>query len=116
MNQHAQEQHMANSTQCLNTLQLVVVLVESGDLDRRTVLALAHTLDKSTQLIRWVQGIALHQFPVVEHTLRECLSRGSSSQVGHEPEGLQDREVGIQVVDRGTRAVVFLEDVSALLI
>jgi hypothetical protein len=53
---------------------------------------------------------------VVEHALREGLAGGCSAEVCDETEGLEHREVCVQVVDRGARAVVLSEDVAALLV
>merc|ERR1719506_1161852 len=97
-------------------LQLVVVLGQVRHLDRGAALTLADGLDELTKLVVRVEGVTVHEGPVVEHTLREGLARGGSAEVGDETEGLEHRQVGVEVVDRGARALVLGEDVATLLV
>lgn len=93
-------------------LQLVVVVCVVGKLDLDT-LALAGLEDEATNLGSGIEGRATGEnLPVVEDGLREGLARGGLAQIGVETERLQNGEVGLDVEERGTRALLLVEDVT----
>lgn len=57
-----------------------------------------------------------HGLPVVKDTLREGLARGGSTEGAGETKGLNDRQVGLQVEDGGSRPLCLLKDVATLLV
>merc|ERR1712072_812025 len=58
-------------------------------------------------------GVTAHLLPMVKHTLWECLARCSLTQLAHESEGLEHRQVSLEVVNRGARSLVLGEDVAS---
>ena len=93
-------------------LQLVIVVVDTGNLDLDT-LAFTHLGNNGTNLGGGVQRRTTGQdLPVIEDRLREGLSRGGGTEISVEAEGLQDGEVGLDVEQRGTRALLLVEDVT----
>mmetsp|Transcript_4547 Transcript_4547/g.16302 ORF Transcript_4547/g.16302 Transcript_4547/m.16302 type:complete len:510 (-) Transcript_4547:1054-2583(-) len=61
----------------------------------------------------WVRG---HHLPVIEDRLWEGLARGGGPENSGESEGLDDRQVGLDVVDWGSWPLLLLEDDSSLLV
>jgi len=99
-----------------NRLKLVVVLGKVWDLNRGAALALADGLDEIVKLVAFTEGITGHESPVIEHTLWESLAGSGGTEVGDESEGLEDRKVGVEVVNWGTWTLVLGEDVATLLV
>ena len=62
------------------------------------------------------QHTASHQLPVVEHTLRECLSLSMAPQVGGETERLHDREVGLDGEHGRAWTLLLAKDLSSALV
>lgn len=87
-------------------------VLDTGHLDLDT-LALAHLGDNLADLGGVVQRRATGQdLPVVEDGLREGLAGGGGTEIAVEAEGLQDRQVGLDVEERSTGALLLLEDVT----
>mmetsp|Transcript_7513 Transcript_7513/g.20518 ORF Transcript_7513/g.20518 Transcript_7513/m.20518 type:complete len:915 (-) Transcript_7513:51-2795(-) len=94
-----------------SSLELVLVVVEGGDLLLET-LALADASDERNRLLIG-ERVAVHGGPVVEHHLREGLSRGGLAEGAGEAEGLLHRQVGLDVVEGGARALRLLHHGAA---
>ncbi|TLD26845.1 hypothetical protein PspLS_04985 [Pyricularia sp. CBS 133598] len=85
-------------------------VLDAGNLGLET-LALPGVLDDGTSLGGGVEGRAtLEDLPVVEDGLGEGLSRGTLAQIGVETERLHDGEVGLDGEQRGTGALLLVED------
>merc|ERR1719390_318273 len=91
---------------CLDCLELVFVLVERRDVLLAT-LTLTDVLDELTGLRIRVERIAVKHIPVIKHALRERLARGRRAKSTRETEGFHDRQVRLDVVNRGTRTLDF---------
>lgn len=93
-------------------LQLVVVVLDTGHFDLET-LALAHLGDDGSDLGGVVEGRATGQsLPMVEDGLGEGLSGSGLAQIGVEAERLQNGEVGLDVEQGSTGALLLVEDVT----
>jgi hypothetical protein len=79
-------------------------------------LALADVQDEGVCLCAWLHGVSLHQLPVIEHTLGECLAGRGCAQGGCESEGLNDGQVRLDVVHGGTWALHLLKHHATLLV
>jgi hypothetical protein len=95
-----------------NRLELVVVVVVSGNLGLET-LALAHVLGDLTgeggSVERRTTG---EDLPMVEDQLGEGLTGGGGTEIGVETEGLLDGKVGLDVEQGSSGTLGLLEDVT----
>lgn len=93
-------------------LQLVVVVLVAGNLKLNT-LALTGVKHKLANLGSAIERRATGQnLPVIEDGLREGLARGGLAKIGVEAERLQNGEVGLDVEEGSTRALLLVEDVT----
>mmetsp|Transcript_34577 Transcript_34577/g.47247 ORF Transcript_34577/g.47247 Transcript_34577/m.47247 type:complete len:242 (+) Transcript_34577:198-923(+) len=86
-------------------LQLIQVLVEVGNLLLQT-LTLANGSDGGCGHRVCLQRVPGEHLPVVKAALREGLPCGVCTQICREPKGLCDRDVRLDVVDRGPGTVL----------
>merc|ERR1712217_797648 len=98
-----------NSTR-LN-LKSIHVVIESGNLLLET-LSLTDAGNNLTNLASSVQRITVHCLPMIEHALREGLATSVRAEISSETEGLHDRQVGLDGVQRSTGALLLSEHVS----
>lgn len=88
-------------------------VVDTGNLNLET-LALAHSRNDIADLGSGVQrGPTGEDLPVVEDGLGESLTGGTSTEIGVETERLHDGEVGFDVEERSTGALLLGEDVTS---
>eukprot|EP00955_Chlamydomonas_euryale_P078828 363205-Chlamydomonas_euryale.AAC.19 len=97
------------------SLKLVLVFIQRLHkvLD---ALAFPNVADELAGLRVGVQRVGLQGFPVVEHTLRERLSRRRGTQRCGEAERLNDWQVALDVVHGRAGALHLLKDDAALLV
>mmetsp|Transcript_5297 Transcript_5297/g.19284 ORF Transcript_5297/g.19284 Transcript_5297/m.19284 type:complete len:856 (+) Transcript_5297:61-2628(+) len=95
-------------------LQLVFVFGDWRHV-RLATLALSDVQHNLTRLGIRVERVAVKHLPVIEDGLRERLARGGRTESTREAEGLHDRQVRLDVVNRRTRALSFFDDHTALL-
>jgi len=55
---------------------------------------------------------SVHEFPVVEHTLGECLPSCLRAEITVKAEGLHDGEVSLDCEHRRSRPLLFAEDLA----
>jgi hypothetical protein len=96
-------------------LELVVVRVERGDFGLET-LADTDGPDELLELAALLDGRAVHQLPVVHHTLREGLATGRATEVAVEAERLANGEVRLDGEHRGAGALLLAEDLTTTLV
>lgn len=96
-------------------LELVVVGVERRDLGLET-LASTDLGDELLHLGSLVEGRAVHDLPMIEHTLGEGLASGMRAQLSVEAEGLGDGQVGLDGEHGSSGALLFREDLSTTLV
>merc|ERR1712217_483414 len=98
-----------NSTR-LN-LKSIHVVIESGNLLLET-LSLTDAGNNLTNLASSVQRITIHCLPMIEHALREGLATSVRAEISSETEGLHDRQVALDSVQRSTRTLLLSEHMS----
>ncbi|KAI6769124.1 hypothetical protein HG531_010228 [Fusarium graminearum] len=87
-------------------------VLDTGN-DLLDTLALSHSGDNSSDLAGSVERRATGKdLPVVEDGLRESLSGGGLSEISVETERLENGEVGLDVEERSTGALLLAEDVT----
>ncbi|GIX64180.1 uncharacterized protein BcabD6B2_36150 [Babesia caballi] len=91
------------------------VLVEAGNLGLQT-LPLPDGKHNLVQLGALLEGVAIHQLPVVKHTLREGLAGGAGTKGSGETETLRHGQVGLDLNERGASPVLLVEDVTTTLV
>jgi len=69
-------------------------------------------LNNSTSLGGGVEGISTEELPVIEHALRESLTRGVRTKISGKTERLVDRQVSLDHVDGGAGPLVLSEDMT----
>jgi len=94
-----------------NALQLVIVVSVGWNI-WFDVLLDTRLLDDLTSLGGLVGWITWKNLPMIEDGLWESLATSSLSEIGNETKGFVDREVGLNVVQRSTRTLSFLKDVT----
>mmetsp|Transcript_10545 Transcript_10545/g.29798 ORF Transcript_10545/g.29798 Transcript_10545/m.29798 type:complete len:859 (+) Transcript_10545:55-2631(+) len=96
-------------------LELILIVFRGWDnlLETLSLSGVEADLVRLGALVMWIRS---HHLPMIEHRLWEGLSRGGSSQDTGETEGLDDWQVGLDVVDRGTRSLNLLEHNTSLLV
>lgn len=92
-------------------LELVHVAVEAGDLVSET-LADTGSSDKGVGLVAVLERVAGHLVPVIEDQLWEGLTSSVRAEIGSETKGFSDWQVGLDLVERSTRAVLFANDLT----
>jgi hypothetical protein len=92
------------------------LVLGQGSWLRLDTLTLTDVHDDGVGLGASGHGVCLHQLPVIEHALREGLSRRCCTQGGCETERLNDRQVGLDVVHGGTWALHLLKHHTTLLV
>jgi len=90
-------------------LQLVVKLVESRNI-RLETFACPDPPDQFFDLAAFFDRSAMHQFPMIEHALREGLALCMTSEVSSETERLHDGEISLDGEHGCTRPLLFRED------
>lgn len=76
-------------------------------------LALTHLSDNLARLSSRVKRRATREdIPVIKHGLREGLATSGRAEIGREAEGLVDRQVGLDVEQRGTGSLLLGVDVT----
>ena len=110
--------------------QLIVVRIERGDvrlqekavsvelIDKRRnmyleTLTSADTLDQLLQLASLIQRCAIHEFPVVEHRLRERLSTSCLPEITVEAERLHHRQICLHCEHRCADTLLLGEYLSS---
>lgn len=94
-------------------LEFVVVVLDTRNLNLDT-LAFSHVLNNLTRLGGAIEdGTTRKNGPVVKHGLRESLPTSVGAEIGGETERLVDRQVGLDVEQRGTRTLLLREDVTS---
>ncbi|VUC22096.1 unnamed protein product [Clonostachys rosea] len=104
--------HKDTGSDIIHSCGDIAYVLNTGHLNLDT-LALTHLSDDSSDLGTRVKRRATGQnLPVVKHGLREGLAGGGGTEISVEAEGLQDGEVGLDVEERSTRALLLVEDVT----